>query len=82
VAAVASPRLGFRAAAVAFASTLSVGDAADDGGQRSANGCGGVGKPVLGPFGLGRECVDLLSDIYLDQLGSFRSTCVTSWPRA
>jgi hypothetical protein len=43
-----SPRLGFRAAAAASAPALPAGDAAVDSDQRSANGGGGAGVPVLG----------------------------------
>jgi hypothetical protein len=69
----AFPRLGFRAAAAASAPTLSADNAADDGG-------GGAGGPILGPFGIGREHLDLLSGICLIILGSFRSTRAHATP--
>jgi hypothetical protein len=67
----ASPRLGFRAVVAASAPSLFAGDAADDGGQRSADHGGGAGGPILGPFGLGREHPNLLFGIFLIILGSF-----------
>jgi hypothetical protein len=60
VAAAASPQLGFWAAAAASVSARPASDAVDSGDQRPAYGGGGAGGPDLGPFGLGRECTDLL----------------------